>query len=241
MKVELLYTLSPDVLKPNAQVQATLTQMIKTEAGERIARGASLDFGLSVAGLFMVEVTHGGGALPHPRPRHKGQVAIVVRRKDAKSAASALIKEVSQFVLAEENYPSEVWRERYEALVGLKEIKQRVLGALQSLFSEAFVRQWSEKFHCQTQAFHLLTKRYPVFIFDGVPGVGKSELAHAIGDPLARALGSEVISYSIGLQLRGSGLVGELSQNICKIIEFGKMQHVQRGVPILLIVNGSIR
>lgn len=233
-KVELLYSVSPDVLKPNVDIQTKLTQFVKTEAMERLSQGMPLTFRLSIAGLFTVEVTPGGEDIPLPR---RGNIALIVKRKDGQHGSQVLLKQVEPFLLAEETYPCEVWRERYEALVGLKDIKQRVLSALQSLFSEEFVRQWSEKFHCQAQAFHLLQKRYPVFIFDGVPGVGKTELAHAIGDPLARVLGSEVVSYSIGLQLRGAGLVGELSQNICNIIEFGKMQHAQRGVPILLIVD----
>lgn len=41
----------------------------------------------------------------------------------------------------------------------------------------------------------------------------------------------------MGLQLRGEGLVGQLSQNICKLIEFAKMRHEERGTPCLLLVD----
>jgi SpoVK/Ycf46/Vps4 family AAA+-type ATPase len=153
------------------------------------------------------------------------------------NAFQALTKQVAPFLLSEETYPSDVWRERYESLVGLKDIKKRVLTALRSLFCPEFVRQWSQKYNCEPQAFALLKKRYPMFLFHGVPGVGKSELALAIGDPLARVLGTPVVSYSIGLQLQGEGLVGQLSQNIAKFIAFGRLRHTERGVPILLVLD----
>jgi SpoVK/Ycf46/Vps4 family AAA+-type ATPase len=172
--------------------------------------------------------------LEAPLPQRWDIPDFVVRRKDRQNGASALVKEVEPFLLSEETYPSDVWQERYESLVGLKDIKAKVLTALRSLFCPDFVRHWGQQYHCESQAIILLQKRYPVLLFHGVPGVGKSELALAIGDPLARVLGTPVISYSIGLQLRGEGLVGQLSQNICKLIAFGHLRHMERGVPILL-------
>jgi SpoVK/Ycf46/Vps4 family AAA+-type ATPase len=150
---------------------------------------------------------------------------------------NALVKQVEPFLLSEEIYPSDFWAGRYKELVGLKDIKKRVLTALRSLFCPEFVRQWSQQYNCEPQAFNLLAERYPVFLFHGVPGVGKSELALAIGDPLARVLGSTVVSYSIGLQLRGEGLVGQLSQNIAKLIAFGRLRHTERGCPIILLLD----
>jgi AAA+ superfamily predicted ATPase len=175
--------------------------------------------------------------LEGPLPQRRDIPDFVVRRKDRQNGASALIKEVEPFLLSEETHPSDFWQERYASLVGLKDIKAKVLTALRSLFSPEYVRHWSQEHNCETQAFALLRERYPVFLFDGVPGVGKTELAHAIGDPLARVLGCQVVSYSIGLQLRGEGLVGQLSQNIAKLIAFGRLRHAERGLPILLVLN----
>jgi SpoVK/Ycf46/Vps4 family AAA+-type ATPase len=152
-------------------------------------------------------------------------------------STNALMKQVEPFLLAEETYPSDVWAKRYESLVGLKDIKKRILTALRSLFSPEFVREWSQQYNCEAQAVALLVERYPVFLFHGEPGVGKSELALAIGDPLARVLGTEVVSYSIGLQLKGDGLVGQLSKNIARLIEFGRLRHAERGCPVLLLLD----
>jgi len=233
-KVELIYSVSPDVLKPNVKVQATLTQFVKTEAMERITQGESLTFRFGIAGLFAVDVTPSGEGIPLPR---RGNVELIVRRKDTQTGSASLVKEVSQFLLSENTYPASLWQQRYERLVGLNGIKLSVLTSLRRLFSEEFAHAWMRKHHPHATADALPEQPYPAFVFDGTPGVGKTELAHAIGDPLARALGTPVVSYSISLALRGEGLVGQLSQNICKIIEFGKVQHLERGVPILLLVD----
>jgi AAA+ superfamily predicted ATPase len=108
---------------------------------------------------------------------------------------------------------------------------------LQLLFSDRLEREWAQKHHCHIPANLLLKKRYSLFIFEGSYGVGKPELAHSIGDPLARWLGTPVLSYSVGLQVRGDGLVGQLSRNIRNIFEFAKLRHMERGVPILLVVD----
>jgi hypothetical protein len=211
MKIELVYSTSPDVLKPNAQVQATLIQMIKTEAVERIARGERLNFVLSVAGLFTIEVAPGGGALPLPRP--SGQVELVVRRKDAKTSSSAIAKQIEPFLLSEITYPSPLFQKRYETLIGLNRIKRHVLTSLCLLFSETIANEWLRKHHPHADADNLFGKPYPAFVFDGPPGLGKTELARSIGDPLARMLGTQVVSYSISLGLRGETIKPEYLQD----------------------------
>ena len=51
-RVELVYSIEPDVLKPGVQAQTALAQLIKNEASQRFSRGESLFFRLNVAGLF---------------------------------------------------------------------------------------------------------------------------------------------------------------------------------------------
>ena len=172
-----------------------------------------------------------------PLPKSKHIPDFAVKRKERQNGASGLVKEVETFALSEETYPSAVWQELYEELVGLKDIKAMALTALRSLFCPDFVRAWAQQHNCERQAFNLLRKRYPLLLFHGVPGVGKSELALAIGDPLARVLGSPVVSYQIGLQLRGGGLVGQLTQNIAKLMAFAHLRHAELSCPVLLVLD----
>jgi ATPase family associated with various cellular activities (AAA) len=235
-KVELLYAVSPDIFKPDPKVQVALIQLVKTEAMERFTQGESLAFRVSVTGLCTVEVIPAAEGPPLPRGGH---VEFIVRRKDGENTASALVKHVDQFVLSESTYPDPVFKKRYEALIGLHGIKQYVLTSLCFLFSETFAQEWLQKHHPQaaTEALFEEDPPYPAFVFDGPPGLGKSELARSIGDPLARALGCRVVSYSIGLQLRGTGLVGEISSNITKVFDFAKLRHAQLGTPVLMHID----
>ena len=232
--IELTYRLTPDALKPTIDVQGKLVQLVKTEAMGRHARGEDLTFTIDVADLFRIDVAPSNACLSLPRTR--GRVEFLVRRA-SQNGSQALEKQIDDLHLSERTYPSEDCQERFEELVGLNDIKKRVLTMLQLLFSDRLVREWAQKHHCPIPVHLLLKKRYPLFIFEGSYGLGKTELAQAIGDPLARRLGTPVLSYSVGLQLRGEGLVGQLSGNICKLFDFARLAHLERGVPVLLIVD----
>jgi len=135
-------------------------------------------------------------------------------------------------------YPNAESLERFSRLVGLKREKELALQMLSHLFSPASASAWGRKYHCQALVENLLSEpAYPVLVFEGPPGLGKTELARTIGDPLARALGSPVVSYSVRLTLRGHGLVGELTQNIAKLMEFARLRHLERGAPLLLLID----
>jgi SpoVK/Ycf46/Vps4 family AAA+-type ATPase len=233
--IELTYRLTPECLKPNIDVKGKLVQLVKTEAMVRYSRGEDLTFNIDVADLFRIDVSPSDESLCLPRKR--GRAEFLVRRTQEQHTSQALVKQVDDLLLSEITYPSEVWQERFEELVGLNDIKKRVLTMLELLFSDRLAQEWAKEHHCSIPASLLLKKRYPLFIFEGSYGVGKTELAQAIGDPLARWLGTPVLSYSVGLQVRGEGLVGQLSKNIRNIFEFARHRHLERGAPILLVID----
>src|SRR5437870_1457014 len=103
-RVELLYSLSPDVLKPHIDVQGKLAQLVKHEARARAERGESLTFRLSPSGLFAIDVRPSGQYIPHAGAN--GNLELVVKRKEPPTGPSTPGKEVSQFLLSEEIYPS---------------------------------------------------------------------------------------------------------------------------------------
>jgi hypothetical protein len=234
-RVELVYSIEPDVLKPGVQAQTALAQLIKNEAAQRASRGESLFFRLNVAGLFEVSVAPHDEHISLPR---KGRVPeFHVRRKDTTTGSQALEKQLEN-VLSETIYPNIQSQKRFARLVGLKHEKSLALQMLSHFFSPEGAYSWGRKHNCEALVENLLGEpAYPVLIFEGPPGVGKSELARTIADPLARALGTPVVSYSVSLTLRGHGLVGELTQNIAKLMEFAKMRHLERGYPCLLLID----
>jgi SpoVK/Ycf46/Vps4 family AAA+-type ATPase len=150
---------------------------------------------------------------------------------------SKTLKQVEGALLSEVSYPSAYWQQQYDGLVGLDQIKARVLKMLLTLFSPDIAVKWCRKHHPHAAVADLLSERYPLFTFVGSPGVGKTVLARSIGHPLARALGTPVVAYSVGLQIRGDGLVGQLSKNITTLIDFARGKHQESGLPILLHVD----
>jgi len=233
--IELTYRLLQDVLKPTIDVQSKLVALIKREAMDRFSRGESLTFRVSVAGLFEIDVSPADATLS--LPRQGGRVEFVVRRKGEQNT-QALAKHFASVLRSETSYPNAASKARFARLVGLTQEKALALEMLSLIFSPEEAYAWGRKHHCETLVANLLAEpAYPVLIFEGRPGLGKTELARTIGDPLARALGLPVVSYRVSLTLRGSGLVGELSQNIAKLMEFAKLAHLERGANVLLLID----
>src|SRR5262249_10260506 len=71
---------------------------------------------------------------------------------------------------------------------------------------------WSTKHHKQRlKLIQLFQDRPPLFVFAGDVGTGKTALAETFGDPVARESGLSITLYSLSLNARGSGAVGEMT------------------------------
>lgn len=110
-------------------------------------------------------------------------------------------------------YPDEDARERYHNLVGVDDIKDRLLKEASLRLDPGRLERWSRAHHGAEllPAARLLLRRPPVFILAGDVGTGKTALAETIGDPIARELGIPVFCHRLSLAARGSGLVGQAS------------------------------
>lgn len=118
-------------------------------------------------------------------------------------------------------------RERYDALVGLDEVKERLEKESEALLKPDLLEKWSkEKHNHRLPALDLLIRRPPLFIFAGDVGTGKTELAMSFGDNLARATKLRVEMFCLGLRTRGSGAVGEMTMLISN--SFKHLQHVSK-------------
>jgi len=104
-------------------------------------------------------------------------------------------------------------RERYQKLVGLDEVKDRLVKEARLLINPFLLDEWSKKHHGQSISLLEVFKiRAPLFIFAGDVGTGKTALAESFGDEIARQENIPVTLYSLSLNARGTGAVGEMTK-----------------------------
>jgi SpoVK/Ycf46/Vps4 family AAA+-type ATPase len=113
------------------------------------------------------------------------------------------------------SFPDPDMQDRYQALFGLDEMKERIEKEAEALLRPDLLEKWSKEKHgSRLAALDLLRRRPPLFIFAGDVGTGKTELATTFGDRLARMTQLSVELFPLSLRARGSGAVGEMTRLI---------------------------
>lgn len=109
--------------------------------------------------------------------------------------------------------PDEMHRGRYDALVGLDDVKQHLEKEAAILLDPTLLERWSRAHHnVMIPAAGMLRSRPPMLLFGGDVGTGKTTLAETFGDAVARKHNLPAVRvYRLSLQTRGSGAVGEMS------------------------------
>lgn len=112
-------------------------------------------------------------------------------------------------------FPDPDAQERYAALVGIEEIKRRVVAQCTLLLDPSELVGWSQKHYGKLiRAAIEVTQRTPLVVFAGDVGTGKTELAESFSDEVARSMGVQITLYSLSLSARGKGAVGEMTSLI---------------------------
>jgi AAA+ superfamily predicted ATPase len=102
---------------------------------------------------------------------------------------------------------------RFAALVGIDDIKDRVVRSLGILVNPEGLHKWAKKHHPGSSTLmSYVERRPPLIIFAGDVGTGKTELASTVGDPVARQEDIDVTVFPLSLSTRGSGRVGEMTK-----------------------------
>ena len=140
-------------------------------------------------------------------------------------------------------YPDLLAAALYNDLSGLDEHKAQLLIELELLLFHDRVSVWSKAQHdCLLKVVDSLKHRVPLIIFQGDVGTGKTALAECIGDTLSHHVGNRrptpVHLLKLTTQVRGSGLVGEMSKLISsafdEAITFAKSRSTE---PVLLLLD----
>ena len=104
-------------------------------------------------------------------------------------------------------------RRRYDNLVGLGDVKERLVREAQILLDSAALEKWSIDFHGdRLPVCDAMSDRPRMFLFAGDVGTGKTVLAESFGDEIARRWKRPMLLFRLSLSSRGSGAVGEMTQ-----------------------------
>lgn len=144
-----------------------------------------------------------------------------------------------KFFETERTYPDESARQWYDRLVGLDEHKRQLLLELELLLFHDRLDAWNRKHHHGSlRACQIMSSRAPLVLLEGDVGCGKTVLAQTIGDALATKMNQKVHLLKVNTQVRGSGMVGEMSDLIVQAFTQAEAKADSvRGEPVLLLID----
>jgi DNA replication protein DnaC len=125
--------------------------------------------------------------------------------------------------LYEYKHPNKDALKAYNSLVAIDYQKTELLKMLSFMFDPSIVERWRKKHHTKhLMLFDHIDTSSPLIILSGEVGCGKTALAQSIATPLAEKLEKTVRVYETPSNIRGSGLVGEISNRITEAFTSAK-------------------
>jgi len=119
------------------------------------------------------------------------------------------------------SFPSPEARTRLSLLVGIDTQRERLGALLSVLVNPGGLRAWFDQFHPESHALmERVQRRAPLVVLAGDVGCGKTELATAIGDSVARQEGIDITLLPLSLAARGGGRVGEMTRLVSAAFEY---------------------
>jgi SpoVK/Ycf46/Vps4 family AAA+-type ATPase len=145
----------------------------------------------------------------------------------------------ARYFESERTFPNPQARAWYDRLVGLDEQKRELLLELELLLYPDRLSNWSQRQHgTELQVCEIMATRAPLVLLEGDVGCGKTVLAETVGDALAQQTDSQVHLLKVNTQVRGTGMVGEMTELIVQA--FTQAEHhadAVRGEPVLLLID----
>ena len=118
-----------------------------------------------------------------------------------------------------QEFPDPESGRRFDALVGLDDVKTRLVHEAEVLLRPDALNEWAQQHHGgPIAAVEAVIGRSPLIILAGDIGTGKTEIAETVGHPISQELGIDVTLYPLSLNARGSGLVGQMTTLITQAL-----------------------
>ncbi len=132
--------------------------------------------------------------------------------------------------------PDDRLKGRGRRLIGFPERYERLRRELRLLLDPQGVEAWSKKLYGRrVPLVDMAADRYPLVIFHGDVGTGKTETAEAAADALARELDREARLFKMSTRVRGSGNVGQMSMLINQAFEVVTKEAGKKKLSFLII------
>lgn len=142
----------------------------------------------------------------------------------------------SELFELEVGLPNEQLEARGRRLIGFPERYERLRRELHLLLAPESVETWSKKLYGQrVPLVDVAMDRYPLAIFHGDVGTGKTETAEAASDALTRELDREARLFKLSTRVRGSGNVGQMSTLINQAFEVVTKEAGKKKLAFLII------
>lgn len=121
----------------------------------------------------------------------------------------------SELFELERPLPDELILASGKRLVGFNARYDRIRRDLRLLSAPDEVRAWSKRLYDRELPLcEIVADRYPLLVFSGDVGTGKTVTAEAVCDRLTRETGRAAMLFKLSTRVRGSGKVGEMSSLI---------------------------
>lgn len=114
--------------------------------------------------------------------------------------------------------PSDALAKREKTLLGFDARYGRVHGQLRLLLNVGSLSDWNRKYHGGNLALcDLIVEQYPLVIFHGDVGTGKTAVAECIANRLViEAKSEDSMLFKLSNRVRGAGMVGEMGTLIAE-------------------------
>ncbi len=137
---------------------------------------------------------------------------------------------------AQQELPSREIEDISKTLIGFESHYERLKNHLMIVLMPDHVDEWSRKHHKQVIPLcRIIQQRYPLFLFSGDVGTGKTVTAECAANRLTKDMGKEGFLLKLSTRVRGKGLHGEMSQLIQDAFENLTIQAGKKRLSFLLI------
>jgi SpoVK/Ycf46/Vps4 family AAA+-type ATPase len=112
-------------------------------------------------------------------------------------------------------HPDPAAQARYDQLIGIDAQKAELAEYLLRVFDPARLARWLKKHHAKGLPLaKRIEDRPPLVVLGGEVGCGKTALATSVGTVVANSLDKQVVTLETPSDIRGGGLVGQLSERV---------------------------